>query len=155
MTMRKYMRGVTLTELMIVVVIVSILAMVSYPSYREYAARAKRNEAKAALLRIAQQQERFYLNNNTYTCDMTQLGFAAAGGVITDSRAYQVDVTACTPNAFTAQGAHGRFDDRNRRAQHLTFDHRPPPGAFLPGAIKDHVQNRQACFGVDGCCNLA
>ena len=55
MTMRKYMRGVTLTELMIVVVIVSILAMVSYPSYREYAARAKRNEAKACLLQVATQ----------------------------------------------------------------------------------------------------
>ena len=65
MTMRKYMRGVTLTELMIVVVIVSILAMVSYPSYREYAARAKRNEAKACLLQVATQQERFYLQNNT------------------------------------------------------------------------------------------
>ena len=30
----------------------------------------------------------------------------SAGGVITDSRAYQVDVTACTPNTFTAQAAY-------------------------------------------------
>ena len=105
-TMYRKMRGITLIELLIVIVIVGFLAAIAYPNYRNASDRAKRNEAKAALLRIAQQQERFYLNNNTYTCDMTQLGFAAAGGVITDSRAYQVDVTACTPNAFTAQAAY-------------------------------------------------
>ena len=105
-TIRRKMRGITLIELMIVVVIVGFLAAIAYPNYREFSDRAKRNEAKAALLQIAQQQERFYLNNNTYTCDMTQLGFGAAAAVITDSRAYQVDVTACDPNTFTAQAAY-------------------------------------------------
>ncbi len=69
--MRKYMRGITLLELMIVVVIISILTAIAYPNYREYVTRAKRTEAKAALLQIATQQERFYLQNNTYTTDMT------------------------------------------------------------------------------------
>ena len=50
--MRKYMRGVTLMELMIVVVIIGVLAAIAYPNYRQYAARAKRNEARAALLQI-------------------------------------------------------------------------------------------------------
>ena len=100
------MRGITLLELMIVVVIVGFLAAIAYPNYREFAARAKRNEAMAALLQIAQQQERFYLNNNTYTCDMTQLGFSAAAGFVTDSQSYTIDVTACTPNDFTAQAVY-------------------------------------------------
>jgi type IV pilus assembly protein PilE len=63
------MRGVTLIELMIVVVVVSILAAVAFPNYREYAARAKRNEARAALLQLATNQERFYLNNNTFSAE--------------------------------------------------------------------------------------
>ena len=104
-SMYRTMRGITLLELMIVVVIVGFLAAIAYPNYREFAARAKRNEAKAALLRIAQQQERFYLQNNTYTCDMQQLGFSTAGNFVTDSRSYQVDVTACSPNDFAAQAA--------------------------------------------------
>lgn len=104
------MRGITLIELMIVVVIVGILAIVAYPSYREFTARAKRNEAKAALLQIATNQERFYLQNNTYTCDMTRLGFSAAAGFVTESRTYTVDVTACDANNYTAQAVYNNAD---------------------------------------------
>ena len=100
--MYKKMRGVTLVELMIVVIVLGILAAVAYPNYRDAAARAKRNEAKAALLQIATNQERFYLNNNTYTTDMTQLGFAGAGNVISDSGSYQINVDAADASNFTA-----------------------------------------------------
>lgn len=105
------MRGITLIELMIVVVVVSILAAVAYPSYREFTARAKRTEAKAALLQIATNQERFYLQNNSYTCDMTRLGFSAAAGFVTESRTYTVDVTSCDSNNFTAQAIYNIAGD--------------------------------------------
>ena len=107
--MRK-IRGITLIELMIVVVIVGLLAVIAYPNYRDFAARAKRNEAKAALLQIATNQERFYLQNNTYTCDMTRLGFSSAAGFVTDSGSYTVDVTACDANNFTAQAVYNNAD---------------------------------------------
>ena len=45
--------GVTLIELMIVIVILGILASVAFPAYRNYAIRADRTEATSALLRIA------------------------------------------------------------------------------------------------------
>ena len=108
--MFKRMRGVTLTELMVVVVILSILTMVAYPSYRQYAARAKRNEAKAALLQIATLQERFYLQNNTYTADMTNLGFPVAAGFVTDSNSYTVSVTAANANTFSATATYLNAD---------------------------------------------
>lgn len=100
--MRKKMRGITLLELMICVVIVGILAAIAYPNYRQYSDRAKRNEAKAALLQIASMQERFYLQNNTYTADMQPLGFPVAANFLTDSEAYIVDVTAADANNFSA-----------------------------------------------------
>jgi type IV pilus assembly protein PilE len=95
---RRLMRGITLIELMIVVVIVAILAAVSYPSYREFAARAKRNEAKAALLMAATNQERFYLQNNQFSADLTQLGFSS-NPFTTETRSYVITVAAPVPTA--------------------------------------------------------
>ena len=100
--MRKYMRGITLLELMIVVVIISILTAIAYPNYREYVTRAKRTEAKAALLQIATNQERFYLLNNTYTTNMTNLGFPVAGAFLSDSDSYIINVGAADANDFPA-----------------------------------------------------
>ncbi|MEX2494912.1 MAG: type IV pilin protein [Woeseia sp.] len=100
------LRGVTMIELMIVVVIVSILAAVAYPNYRQYVERSKRNEAKAALLQIATNQERFYLNNNAYTTNMTSLGFPVNSNYTTDSGAYEVNVTAADASGFTAEATY-------------------------------------------------
>jgi type IV pilus assembly protein PilE len=73
---RRKIAGVTLLELMIVVVVVAVLGTIAIPSYRQYTLRANRTEAKTALLRVATQQERWYLQNNTYTNDLVALGFA-------------------------------------------------------------------------------
>ena len=118
------MRGITLIELMIVVVIVGLLAVVAYPNYRDFAARAKHNEAKAALLQIATNQERFYLQNNTYTCDMTRLGFSAGAGFVTDSGSYTVDVTDCNANNFTAQAVYNNADAEADKCSTFQIDGR-------------------------------
>jgi type IV pilus assembly protein PilE len=122
--MVRHMRGVTLLELMIVVVIVGILATIAYPNYREFVARAKRNEAKAALLQIAQNQERFYLQNNTYTTDMTQLGFPMAGGYITDTESYSITVTVADANDFTAIATYQKADNEAGKCQTFNIDGR-------------------------------
>ncbi|WP_428102210.1 type IV pilin protein [Candidatus Rariloculus sp.] len=72
---RRRAAGVTLIELIVVVGIVALLATVAVPSYRQYTMRAHRTEAKAALLRLAANQERFYLQNNRYSLDPDVLGF--------------------------------------------------------------------------------
>ena len=101
MPLRRNMHGITLIELMIVVVVVSILAAVAFPNYQEFSARAKRNEAKAALLQIATNQERFYLNNNTFTQDMTALGFSA-DPFTTDTGSYVIVVTSADATNYSA-----------------------------------------------------
>jgi type IV pilus assembly protein PilE len=98
MKMRKYMSGVTLIELMITVVIIAILAVISYPSYREFIDRAKRTEAKAALLMAATNQERFFLQNNQFSALLTDLGFTTSP-FTTDSGAYVITVAAAVPTA--------------------------------------------------------
>ena len=120
--LRSRMRGVTLIELMIVVVVLSILAAVAYPSYRQYVAKAKRNEAKAALLQIATRQESFYLQNNTYTLDMTQLGFGAANNVVTGTGTYVVNVTAADASTFAANAAYQNADAEAGKCGSFTID---------------------------------
>lgn len=122
--MRKKMQGVTLMELMIVVVIISILTAVAYPSYRQYVAKAKRNEAMAALLKIATLQERWYLQNNTYTTDMTNLGFGTATNHLTGSESYLVSVTSATANDFSATATWQMGGDEANKCNSFTIDGR-------------------------------
>lgn len=114
--MRWNSKGVTLIELMIVIVVVAILASIAVPSYRQYVLRAHRTEAKAALLNVAAAQEKFYLQNNTYTQALVAappagLGIPAttSGGyytiAIVDADAAGFTVTA-TANGGQAEDSH-------------------------------------------------
>ena len=123
MPTRESMRGVTLIELMIVIVIISILAAVSYPSYREFTARAKRNEARAALLQIATNQERFYLQNNTFTTDMTVLGFSASP-FTSDTGSYVISITAADASNFTAVAAYQLVGTESTKCNSFQIDGR-------------------------------
>ncbi|MFQ5608886.1 MAG: type IV pilin protein [Woeseiaceae bacterium] len=122
--MYKKMRGITLMELMIVVIILGVLAAVAYPNYRDFAARAKRNEAKAALLQIATQQERFYLNNNTYTDDMTQLGFPVTDNFVTESGSYTIDVNGSDASNFNAVATYNNADNESTKCGSFNIDGR-------------------------------
>ncbi len=99
LSLRRQSQGVTLLELMIVAVVVGILALVAAPSYRQYVIRAHRTEAKSALLRLATNQERFYLQNNTYTADLTALGFPMG---VSEQGVYTLTVPVADTDTFQA-----------------------------------------------------
>ena len=100
-------RGVTLIELMIVVVSMSILGVIAVPSYQAYVQRARRVDATATLMRVAANQERFYLQNNTYTTNLVDIGMSPDG--ITDKGHYLIDVPVADAQTFmiTAEPAPG------------------------------------------------
>jgi type IV pilus assembly protein PilE len=106
-------------ELMIVVVILGIMATLAYPNYRDFVSRAKRTEAKSMLLQVSTMQERFYLQNNSYTQDLTALGFANTPNQVSDSGSYQLTVTAADANNFTAVAVYLIAD--NEAGKCLTF----------------------------------
>jgi type IV pilus assembly protein PilE len=105
--MKERARGFTLIELMITLLIVAILAGIAVPSYRNYVLRSHRVEATAALLRVAAAQEKFYLQNNTYTDnvgDVAGLGFSTDDDTdefVTENGWYKVKVTAADNEGFT------------------------------------------------------
>jgi type IV pilus assembly protein PilE len=93
--------GITLIELMISIAIIGILATVAYPSYVDYVIRANRSEAPRELLRIANLQEQYFVDNRTYAIDLTDLGFAANPYVSQSGNYSFSSVTANGGNTFT------------------------------------------------------
>lgn len=91
---KRVISGFTLIELMIVVAVIGILAAIAYPSYQDSVLKSRRSDAKAKLLEVAQRQERFFTEQNTYTTNFTQLGYATVASVASDNGYYTITVAA-------------------------------------------------------------
>ena len=99
---RKHLKGITLVELMIVVVILAIIGTLAYPTYQGHATRARYADAKVMLLQIMQRQREFFTDNNTYTTDLVaDLGYADAGSgkVSSEQGIYYIEAGQCDSGA--------------------------------------------------------
>jgi type IV pilus assembly protein PilE len=125
MQIRRTMRGVTLMELMVVVVIIGILASIAYPNYREFVARAKRTEARAALLKIATNQEKHYLQNNVFTKNLKELGLGTDPDTYTtDSGTFSVRIVSADASNFVAEADYIPVDGEASKCDLFKIDAR-------------------------------
>ena len=93
--MRKSQSGMTLIELMVVVVIVGILAAIAYPSYRQQVIRSKRADAKVALQQSAQQLENCFTRFHKYgDGNCTIATTLQAAGIMSPDGNYNVKIAA-------------------------------------------------------------
>ena len=112
--LRRKMHGVTLLELMAVVIVIGVLGAIAIPSYRQYIMRAQRVDAKGALMQLQTNQERYYLANRTYgtVAQLVAANLLNAGG-ISEKGAYAITLANVTNTGYTATAtprAGGSFD---------------------------------------------
>lgn len=117
MLSRQKMHGMTLIELMTVIVVVAILSSIAVSSYRGYLVRTNRTEARMALLRLQAAQEKFFLQNNRYA-DTAELATAPPGGLgiptTTPSGFYTISIEnySATTYRAVATAAAGQTADK-------------------------------------------
>jgi type IV pilus assembly protein PilE len=87
--------GFSLIELLVVIAIIGVLSAIALPSYQNSVMRSGRAEAKAELLQVASEEERFFSSNNTYSADATPLN--TADGIVrtTQNALFTITVAAC------------------------------------------------------------
>ena len=104
--------GMTLIEVLIVVVIISIIASIAYPSYTDFIVRAKRSAAQSMLMQVTDRQAQYFMDHKRFAASLTSLGFASDPFTINDEGApvadgsadsvYTISLTNATATAFTA-----------------------------------------------------
>jgi type IV pilus assembly protein PilE len=75
--------GFSLIEMMVVVVVIAILTAIAIPIYERYVQESRRTAAKTGLMDVASREEKYFSTNNTYTANLTLLGYTGSGASIT------------------------------------------------------------------------
>jgi type IV pilus assembly protein PilE len=96
-------KGMTLVELLIVVVIVAILATIALPSWNSQVQKARRADARNTLMVVQVEQEKYRADNGSYASSMSDLGLSAYNSTSRDY--YNVSIVSSSATAFVASAA--------------------------------------------------
>ena len=132
--------GFTLVELLVSVAIVGILSALAIPAYKDSVYTARRSVAQFGTMDLANRQEQFYLNNKTYTSDMSNLGYTAglvftSGGdsavalnssqalvaSTSDERIYFIKIDSASASAFSVSAVPQRDQADDTECATLTL----------------------------------
>lgn len=117
--------GFTLIELVVAMVVAAILASIAIPSYSAYVRKARRTDAKTALLDMASLEERFFSVNNSYSSNPSQLGYSVTSFPVTVGSYYTVNISnvaaATTTSTATYTLTATPIGDQLNDTQCLTF----------------------------------
>jgi len=97
----RHQKGVTLIELLLVMVIIAILGGIAVPAYKSYVVKTNRGAVKACMAEYAQYMERFYTTNLTYgSASPGNLGCASDAN-LNIAYSFSVSVNVNSPRLYT------------------------------------------------------
>jgi type IV pilus assembly protein PilE len=113
--------GFTLIELMIVVAIVGILAAIAFSLYSAQVQKARRTDARTAVLDLAGREERYFSVANNYSQTPTDVGYGGVFPQPVGSGYYNINVVVGTgppPNlaptfTITATAINQQLNDKS------------------------------------------
>jgi type IV pilus assembly protein PilE len=118
-------RGVTRIELVVVTIIIGILAAVAISSYRAYVIRSRRSDAKDALLALATQQEKHYLQCNSFATAIDAAASCADGKLqgtsVSRNGWYSLAIPAANATTFTVTATAVNGEDQYQDNPCRTF----------------------------------
>lgn len=100
MGMRKIQKGVTLIELMIVIVIIGVLTLIAFPSYNQHVVKSNRAAAQAYLMDLAQMEQQVFNDARIYVDNAAALDMEAPERV-NDNYVVTFDLATSLPPSFT------------------------------------------------------
>jgi len=105
--MKKYFfcqHGFSLTELLVVIVVIGVLILLAMPKFSSVVTKAKETEAKSMLNHLHALEQAYYYEHDTYTSDLSALGFEQEKLVTQGGKArYKIEVVKATTYGYTAK----------------------------------------------------
>jgi type IV pilus assembly protein PilE len=123
------MRGVTLLELMVVVVIIGILLSIAYPGYQSQIQKTRRADGRATLLDTAQRLERCFTRYNAYNDARCDFLADVTAGVVSDQGWYVVTDAAPAASTFSLVATRQNAQTGDTLCGNLTLTDRGVRGA--------------------------
>ncbi|RUO56187.1 MULTISPECIES: type IV pilin protein [Pseudidiomarina] len=116
--------GITLIELMVVVVIIGIIASAAYPNFVDYVREARRADAMGQLLTLQMAQEEYRLKNTSYA-DIATLGIT----LTSDYYTFSVSNIGNETYTLTATATGGQANDTGCTTLTLNQNDQKSPAA--------------------------
>ena len=143
--MRKRNAGVTLMELLTVVLVIGILAAVAIPSYGNYTRRASRADAKTALLAVSGQLERCFTRFNSYVDE----GCGVVLPMTSTEGKYQISAPTLEEVEFVlrATPVAGQGQERDTECGRFTLDSSNARGNEDSAGVAKSAELSRRCWG--------
>jgi type IV pilus assembly protein PilE len=98
---QRHQAGVTLIELMLVMVIIAVLGGIAVPAYKQYVVKSNRGAAKACMAEYAQFMERYYTTNMSYAGAAPGSLGCATESKLDQNYSFSVSVNVNSPRIYS------------------------------------------------------